>query len=62
MDKQEKVKVKTITIDGTSYYLTGDNTLYDMQREPVGLYNKEKNVIEEFSDNEESEDEYDEEE
>lgn len=59
--KNEKVKVKTITIDGVSYYLTADNTLYNMEREPVGVYNKEKNTIEEFSDDEEeSEDEYDE--
>jgi hypothetical protein len=60
-EKNEKVKVKTITIDGTSYYLTNDNTLYNMEKEPVGVYNKSKNTIEEFSDDEEeSEDEYDE--
>jgi hypothetical protein len=59
------VTASNVTINGVKYFKTSDNTLYNLKRDPVGIWNEATNTIDELpdesddeSDGEEEEDEY----
>ncbi len=52
-----KVSVTRITIDGVQYLKTGDNTVYNLEKQPVGTYNPETKTITPFPEDDEEEEE-----
>jgi len=55
--QEEEVKVKKFEFNGKLYYRTGDNVLYDPKTsECMGVFNEERQEIDECDDDEEEED------
>jgi hypothetical protein len=59
---EEPVTVKNVTINGVKYLKSSDNILYNLNKDPVGIWNEATNTIEALPDESDDEDEEEEEE